>query len=93
MEVLLVQNELALMNARFFVKVHIVGIRKAKASQFRLKAAHVLWATAKCRHPSSPEGKCSSDEKCLHFDGGRTFSTSCACDYSAHVSEDADSSS
>ncbi|WP_111646423.1 hypothetical protein [Paranoxybacillus vitaminiphilus] len=24
-----------------------------------------------------------------HFDGGRLFSRSCACDYSAHVSEDA----
>uniref|UniRef100_C5D772 Uncharacterized protein n=1 Tax=Geobacillus sp. (strain WCH70) TaxID=471223 RepID=C5D772_GEOSW len=26
---------------------------KRKAAQFRLKAAHVLWATAKCRHPGS----------------------------------------
>ncbi|EZP75924.1 hypothetical protein H839_11644 [Parageobacillus genomosp. 1] len=27
--------------------------RKAEGAQFRLKAAHVLWATAKCRHPGS----------------------------------------
>jgi hypothetical protein len=31
--------------------------RKAEASQFRLKAAHVLWATAKCRHPGSRDRK------------------------------------
>jgi hypothetical protein len=29
--------------------------RKAEAAEFRLKAADVLWATAKCRHPSSPD--------------------------------------
>ncbi len=28
-------------------------IEKRRTPQFRLKAAHVLWATAKCRHPGS----------------------------------------
>jgi hypothetical protein len=29
--------------------------KKSGSAQFRLKAAHVLWATAKCRHPGSRE--------------------------------------
>ncbi|KYD29891.1 hypothetical protein B4110_3448 [Parageobacillus toebii] len=32
---------------------------KRQALLFRLKAAHVLWATAKCRRSSSLEAKCS----------------------------------
>jgi hypothetical protein len=54
---------------------HVGLIRKAKAAQFRLKAAHVLWATAKCRHPGSPEAKCSSPAEVLALQGRRLFRT------------------
>jgi hypothetical protein len=47
--------------------------RKAKAAQFRLKAAHVLWATAKCRHPGSLEAKCSSPAEVLDTSRGDWF--------------------
>ncbi|WP_061578913.1 hypothetical protein [Saccharococcus caldoxylosilyticus] len=47
--------------------------RKAEPPQFRLKAARVLRATAKCRHPGSPEAKCSSTAEVLALQGRRLF--------------------
>jgi hypothetical protein len=49
--------------------------RKAEVAQFRLKAARVLRATAKCRHPGSPEAKCSSPAEVLALQGRRLFRT------------------